>query len=94
MIHTDMLLPPRIEAAMQYLGYCHAVELGASESSVPNCNGRDLSADETVVKATALRLIDYYMQGSADELDDIFFQTPVPPDDQPPPVDRAATPNT
>ena len=68
------IMPARVRAACEYLGYTLSVEHGCGES----CFARTLERQERAVKGAALRCLGLYLTGEQDFADVLHYAHPVP----------------
>lgn len=68
------VLPARVRAAYEYLGYAVSIEHGCGESRF----ARDLDAAERRTKHLALQCLNLYLAGEQDYADVLYYGHPVP----------------
>ena len=68
------VLPARVRAAYEYLGYAVSVEHGCGEARF----ARDLDRAEQRTKQHALNLLNLYLSGEQDYADVLYYGHPVP----------------
>lgn len=64
--HFNGVVPPRYDAAMRYLEYCHVKEMTrpvANDIAIDQVPGLELTVDEQIVRRTACRTIHKYLRG-------------------------------
>lgn len=68
------IMPARVRAAYEYLGYVMSVEHGCGEVTF----ARPLERQERAVKSAALRCLGHYLTGEQDYADVLHYAHPVP----------------
>lgn len=68
------VLPARVRAAMEYLGYSMSIQHGCGEPRL----ARDLDRAESRTKHNALACLDQYFTGEQDYADVLYYGHPVP----------------
>lgn len=66
MSHFHGVVPPRYDAAMRFLEYCHLKEMErpvVNDISVGTVPGLELTIEEQMVRRTSLRTIQKYLRG-------------------------------
>ena len=68
------IMPARVRAAYEYLGYAISIEHGCGEVTF----ARPLERQERAVKSAALRCLGLYLTGEQDFADVLHYAHPVP----------------
>ena len=70
------IMPARVRAAYEYLGYVMSVEHGCGEATF----ARPLERQERAIKSAALRCLGLYLTGEQDYADVLHYAHPMPPE--------------